>query len=368
MANYFLGSVGNAELFAKKDGVPYHFASARTLTDSSINLSVSAEEVRGGQGARLLGQFFHTSTFGITLTDAMFKLEYVAAQVGGTIEQGGYGMVDRQYIADATGKITLNADELPLPLLEGQSALVWYNAPGSTDYATYVVPVGDTSGEITIPGAAADSKWCVHYIATKEAARTLIVNSDFVPAELTLFLTTRLYAGDASAPETGKPVGSVTVKVPRFQLNGTMDIALAMASAATIQMQGNALSYDDSCEGGKYAEIVEFMELNQYDGYTGTLITADTNKVGAVPVVYVVGAKKTPKLIEGNPIGTAATEAQGTEGQEGYVPASPATAGLVFTPALDANGKVSAANTTVALNYYDNNNVIQTIPAYTTGA
>ena len=88
MGQYFLASVGVAEAFRKVNGVRQHFFSAKTLTDSSINISVSAEEVRGGPGAQLLGQFFHTSTFGLTMTDAIFKLEYIAAQVGAVIEQG----------------------------------------------------------------------------------------------------------------------------------------------------------------------------------------------------------------------------------------------------------------------------------------
>ena len=102
-----------------------------------------------------------------------------------------------------------------------------------------------TSVVLKIPGAKEGDKFCVHYFADKEAARKLIVSANFVPEELIVFLTTRLFAGDASAPETGKPVGSVTVKIPRFQLNGTADIAMAMASAATVQMQGTALAYDD---------------------------------------------------------------------------------------------------------------------------
>ena len=117
MKNYYLGSVGNAELFKKVGGKLTHFASAKTLTDSSINLSVSAEEVRGGQGAQLLGQFFHTSNFGLTLTDSMFHLEYIAAQVGGEIIDGGYGMVDEQIEIGANG-VAPALKELPIRCLK----------------------------------------------------------------------------------------------------------------------------------------------------------------------------------------------------------------------------------------------------------
>lgn len=313
MAQVFLASVGVANAFRRIGGKPVHFFTAKTLTDSSINLSVSAEEVRGGEGGKLLGQFFHTSTFGLSMTDAMFKLEYIAAQVGSEIINGGYGMVDdNDRVATVTGdqpssgvayapgdKIKLT--EKPIALLAGTDPIVWYNVAGSTDYAT-VEP--DADGIVTIPGATVIQgantepvKYCLHYFADKAAARKVIVNSNFVPEELTIFLTTRLYAGDASAPETGKPVGTVTIKIPRFQLNGTADIALAMASAATVQLQGNALSYDDGCEGGKYAEIVEVLQISEFDGYTQVVVAADSTDVGEVPQVYLVGERKTPKLL-----------------------------------------------------------------------
>lgn len=308
MRNYFLASVGNAELFKKVDGELLHFASARTLTESSISFSVSAEEVRGGEGAQLLGQFFHTSNFGLQMTDAMFHLEYIAAQVGGEIENGGYGMVDEKIVI-GDNDVVPALMEAAIPLVDGTKPVVWYNAPGDSEYATWVDEDYDPNAPthspqtIKIPGAKKGDEYCVHYFADKKSARKLIINSNFVPSELIVFLTTRLFAGDASAPETGKPVGSVTVKIPRFQLNGTADISMAMASAATVQMQGNALAYDAGCDGAKYAEIVEFLALGEYDQYVDStnkgelVMLAGTNVDGHKPMLYAVKSGRTPLLM-----------------------------------------------------------------------
>lgn len=294
MAQCFLASVGRAEAYRKVNNELVHFFSAKTLTDSSINISVSAEEVRGGQGAKLLGQFFHTSVFGLTMTDAMFKLEYLQAQTGGIIENGGFGLKEVSLTTDSTGKMTLPTP--PVAVLEGQNTVVWYNAPGDNNYMSAVVPVGTT--EITVPGAEEGSTYCVHYWEDKASARKLIVPADFVPYELVVFLTTRLYAGDASARETGKPVGEVTVKIPRFQLNGTVDLAMEMASPATIALEGNALAYDDDCNGAKYAEIVEYIGTSIYNGFEKLVADEDYISVGDVPVVYAVGSKKTPMHVD----------------------------------------------------------------------
>ena len=85
MANVFLGSVGDAYVY-NKDRL---FFTATTLTDSSINTGVSAEEVRGGTGAKLLANFFHTTSFGLTMTDSMFNIDYIAAEVGEMEERFG---------------------------------------------------------------------------------------------------------------------------------------------------------------------------------------------------------------------------------------------------------------------------------------
>ena len=173
---------------------------------------------------------------------------------------------------------------------------MWYNLPGQSDYTAAVV---DETGKFVIPhaeGTLADS-YCVHYYADKAEARKLVVSSEFIPAEFEVLLTTRLFAGDASAPETGKPVGSVTVRIPRFQLNGTLDLSMEMASAATISLEGTALAYDDSCDGAKYAEIVEFVSTSVYDGYTAIVADAEAISSGDIPVVYAVGAKKVPMLL-----------------------------------------------------------------------
>ena len=49
MANLFLAGVGNVDLFVGDE----LFAVANTLTDSSISLNVSLEEIRGGQSKTL---------------------------------------------------------------------------------------------------------------------------------------------------------------------------------------------------------------------------------------------------------------------------------------------------------------------------
>lgn len=286
MANYFLASVGNAELFKSVNGNLQHVATAKTLTDSTINFSSTAEEVRGGQGAKLYGRFNHDSGMALTLTDAMFKLEYLAMQTGSNLIDGvgASAMRTDQVTVGADGNVTLTAT----PVAFGQSCgldhtVVWYRPAGCDAKEDYtMLEVDGSSATISVGTALEGQTLCVSYFANEAGARSMLVSANFIPAELILFLTAQLFAGDASAPETGRPVGYITVKIPRFSLDGTFDLSMAMSAAATISITGTALAVDDgSCDSeGVYAEIVEVITgKGQYDNLYALAIDNDTRTV-----------------------------------------------------------------------------------------
>lgn len=271
MANYFLASVGNADAFRMVNGSLQHVLSARTLTESTISVSSTMEDVRAGQGAKLYGRFNHDAGMTVSLTDAMFKLEYIALQVGSNINSTGAShMFTEKVTVAGDGKVTLSH---PLAAMGKSCGLnkagVWarpVSCDANDEYTFAEGTVGNS--EVTIEGLAAGD-YCVTYFKDEEGAREVLINANFVPSEMILFLTAKLFAGDASAPETGKPVGEITVKIPRFQLDGTFDLSMAMSSAATMALNGTVLAVDSNgCESdGAYAEIVEVINGRKwYDG------------------------------------------------------------------------------------------------------
>ena len=81
----FLANVGQALIFKGNDFV----GQASTLTENTFSFSATPNEVRGGKSNPLLGRWFSDSTLNVTLTNATFKLEYLAWTLGTTIDQGG---------------------------------------------------------------------------------------------------------------------------------------------------------------------------------------------------------------------------------------------------------------------------------------
>lgn len=257
----YLASVGNAQLLGKVNGEFVHIADVRTLTDSSLSFSNSMDEIRAGEGAQLYGRFSHDAGMTVQLTDAMFDLNYIGLQVGASIEHNATAFYTE--VCDvSTGNVTLTQTPQKLGSACGlDKIVVWFRAKGCDSDGQWVAKVLESaSTTVAVPEElAGETSLCVQYFVSKPEARQISVNANFIPAELVLLLTTKLFAGDANAPETGKPVGSITVKVPRFQLDGQFDLSMAMSSPSTVSLSGTALAVPDgTCEGaGIYAEIVE---------------------------------------------------------------------------------------------------------------
>jgi len=309
MANYFIASVGTADAFRQVNGKLVHFFSSQTLTDSAINISVSNEEVRGGAGAQLLGQYFHTSSLAVTLTDILFKLEYIQAQVGGEIHKGGLSLTQEE-VPLINNRLTLKGK--PVEVLAKTGPIAWYTKAGASDYRSVSKFGKDGSGNVTIKvvdGSTSNTNkdlcisndcnmYCVEYYSCKADADKLIVSANFIPSEIVLIITAQLFAGDASAPTTGRPIGTVTITIPRFQLNGEINLALNMSGASSTELSGNALAYSEGCQNTKYADIVVNLAISPWSGFTKLVALDGTNEVGQIPVIYAVACNKTPKEVD----------------------------------------------------------------------
>jgi hypothetical protein len=277
---YFLAGVARAEIL---DGNQL-FATAKTLIDSSITIGISAEDVRVGKGAALAGKYFHSATFDLKMSDGMFKLEYIAANIGSKIDIGGDAMVTVQ--ATASSGITLPTTAQSLT---GDKIYAYAAPVGSDAFATYEV----TANKIT---GMTDGEYCVKYLQTYDLARKITVNGNFVPKTLYVILTASLFSGDSNNPSTGTEIGKVVIKVPRFLLAGSQELSMSMTGASTTAFEGSALIANaQGCDGdGYYAEILEILtDSRWYDNVKNIIIedndvTADVGAVSITPDVYAI--------------------------------------------------------------------------------
>ena len=227
---HFLAGVGRALLFKGNDLIGV----AKTLTESTFDFSITAEDVRGGQGNGLLGRYFHDSNMQVTLVDAMFDLQYMALSLGVPLESGGLSVKEEELTAGVDGSVT--ASETPVAFTG--SMIGWYKKPADSEWS-----IGTFTGsKMAISGASQNDVYCVKYFYINENARSITIKSQYVPSELHVVIMNDLYAGDVGTQSDATRYGRLITDIPRLQMDGNQTLNLAASSAATINLTGSALA------------------------------------------------------------------------------------------------------------------------------
>ena len=297
MGKYFLGSVGTAEAFRiDGEGRKRFMFRSNTLTDQGINVTSTQDEIRAGTGAPIVFTFNHDTSVQLTLTDVLWRAEYIEAKLGGQFTANATDYQSETHTADASGEIEL--DKIPvsstLPCAKDKAYIIFYAKKGTDDWKMYD-DADFVAAEKTLEGLEANAEYCVRYLANDDQVRELWVTSDVLPSELFLIITTPLYAGDSCNASNGKPAGHITFEVPRFRLDPNLDLALAMSSNISISLNGSALAYASDCNinGSRLMRIVECItDRTWYDGLEDVYIDPafTVAKVGDSVPVYGIYA------------------------------------------------------------------------------
>lgn len=277
MTNYFLGSVGMAEAFFVRKGVKKLGFAARTLTEHAINISSTTDELRGGTGSVAVASFTHDPTIEIKLVDVLWNSAYIEGILGAKFRtgQGIAGAKDyKMETVISTGpNVGTELSGIPASLPFG----TYVPNPDSRLTVTLSFPLGGVETKIMINAVGTDTwtwyqgiingnkiflpagSWNVFYMSVEESARELWVTSDLCPAEMYLLITTPLYKAGCQGENGGAyEVGHITFEIPRFKINGNLNLGMNMSSNTSIEISGIALASElCSCDTMKMMRIVE---------------------------------------------------------------------------------------------------------------
>lgn len=328
--NYFLGSVGSVSAFRRNSAGELELAFVSTTnTDQGLNTTVSADDLRGGQGAPVITRFYHDVATEITLTDVMFKEAYIRSQLGTNFEAEGKAYYcETLPVEGTTATLTKDPADIEFGCNTGSKKAVWYATEGKNnwilaedselsgkDLTINTTKLGETPTSVT-----------VRYLASGlSGAIEAKVYANFVPDELFLIITTPLFAGDACSASNGAAAGSVQFEIPRFRLNGGQDFAAAMSSNQTVNMSGAAMANMGGCDAKGaylYKIIINYENEKLGDRYRALEVLDESLKVNAIPVVYGIDGQNNAELIS-NTL-------------------------LTFTPALTGGKFANSGSTTIA--------------------
>lgn len=245
-ADAYLYDVSNGDLIAV----------AKTLLDTSIETSLSNQDVRGGRGNPLLYVFYHSAEMNVKLSDAQWNLALLAKNTGSTISTGADVFTEEVVTLGAAGAGTVVGTPI---------------ASVGTNLYGWVTKTDGTVEKVTFTGKnftstdAEGSKVTVRYYHTNSAAKQMIVRSDMIPSVVRLVLEAQLVSPDA----TTNKIGTLQVEIPRASLTGSFSIQMTADGVGSTPLNVRAFRQEETIDGAivpVYAYIREILDsANWYD-------------------------------------------------------------------------------------------------------
>ena len=323
MADNMIGSalISVADLIFLDPITNKELGQAITNTDSSLESTMSNNEVRGGYLNGLLFNIMHSRTFAVAATSATFKMLYLAFQSGNTILNGdSSSYITGEHNTAANGVVTLQ------------------NTPSG--FVHCVLPSGavvdvQSSGSTSVNvGAGINGVVTCSYFTTKNGD-SIIIDAQTQPMVVTCIMKIHGKNQDGS-----QFIYEVTI--PRFQFTGEINFSLTADGVATQAINGTALEYTAVGGQPQYATWTTYPENS---------VAVIPQAIAAVPNTYTVavGGVATANIVAiMPPMYTNKVLAGGTTG-------------LTFASAMASTASVDAAtgkitgvangNTTITATY-----------------
>lgn len=188
---------------------------AKTLTNSTFDFSITGEDIRGGSANALWGKYFHDSNLQVTLEDAMFNLEYIAASLGVNVQSGGISVMEEELTANAGQTVTLSQK----PIAFDGTMIGWYKKPTDSDWTIGTVSTQPTN-TMSIPKSSQNDVYCVKYFYNNENAKSITIKTQYVPSELHVVILNDLFSGDINNISSATRYGRLITDIPRLQMDG----------------------------------------------------------------------------------------------------------------------------------------------------
>lgn len=223
---------------------------SKTFTENTFGFTITAEEIRGGPGNMLFGKYYHDAGLTVSVTDCMFDLKYIGFITGTNPMQGGI-VLKEESLSVGVGGNSVTVSETPVAF--NGSMIGWYRKPSETEWN-----IGTISGTtMTIPSAKQNDTYCVKYFYQNLNAKSITINAQYVPKTVHLVIINDLFPANiqgTSISSSSPKAGRLITDIPNFQFEGSGDLTLAAASAATVPLTGSALtvSSSDTCEDESY--------------------------------------------------------------------------------------------------------------------
>lgn len=262
-----------------------------TLDNSSIEFSTSSTEIRGGTRNKLIDIYYHTPTGSVTISNVVFNLGFIAANLGANAPAFGTNVFKTESVtlSGTTGTVSqtpqlLNSDDA--------NAVGWVCYQGTTSKVNF------TGNTFTATGGIPEGATVlVTYYQNDSNAEYIEIPASIIPQRVRVVLTAALSSNKSSDGITGYAQWDIGV----LQLSGSQTINMTPDGYATTELTGMMLENNafgcvaiaNEIGGGTYAKATVMLNnTNWYDdvvalGIEGGDYTAAANTTQTLAVYAV---------------------------------------------------------------------------------
>ncbi len=262
---------------------------SRYITDFSPNGSMNDGAVEGGPGNMLIMNIPDTARLSITAKTADSALNNMALTVGAEVK--GNGTVETSAVLTATGTTLTGLTGAVAPPGGQNGAIAYVLSSTGTDKASVAAASGtahavSASGQIEGFTAVSGASYCVKYFVKNSSAEELTIPALFAPKVVRAHFAVYCYS-----KTTGKDVMASSLYkirhyyIPYYFFTNPLVDSLGQTSTGSVDLSGNALTYDEAMELGVCASNGVASYGYIVDEYVG-----NNTSTAAVDGIYFIGA------------------------------------------------------------------------------
>ena len=266
MPKKFLCGVADLYYYDNNENIIFQ---SKTMISNAIEVTIDSTAINAGKGNSKQMVYFHTPDMSVKAEEAQFNLDMIAASVGSSITTGTNIWYEETITLGAGGSGT--ATKTPVTTNGGATIYGWFTKADDS-----VVRVTFTGSNFTVAGGVSGDVGCLRYYYTEASARSLTVNSNFIPSVGKLVLDAQLFSGDSVS--TSSLVGKILVEIPKALMMGTASLNLTSSGVSNTPIDFTVLSASVAgCTGsGVYAYVKEHIfGSNWYDNVIQIAMTED---------------------------------------------------------------------------------------------
>ena len=262
---------------------------------NQLTTNVNMAPVQAGIGNPTVINIPDSSEISLTITAADMSLEARALSTGGELSYNGIVPIMESIEADGT---TLTVSNTPAIGYGMADAYAFVDLDGKA------YTIDTETRRINGFTATAGQSYCVRYYTNMASAQQLRISTLFSPAVEVVTIRLPAYSAQGSTANQGSRVGDFWIWIPRMQFSGKADVDGSQTTAATTDISGSALSYDEGVTGGFCSEsamtALAYMVYMPLSGDTslveGLAIVGGEISVAAgstiqLPVKYVINGQ-----------------------------------------------------------------------------